>query len=93
MRTPSRSFMVQTNYDRTGPPPKSDDRRSPAIDCMEHQLGGPHGYTFRGLYNVLSATPNLNMLTSYTALMSARGGRMEAYRQECRGWPLRCPLV
>ena len=90
-RTPPRAFLVQTNYDRLGPPPKFDNRRDPAIDCMEHHLGGPSGYSFEGLYNVLSARPNLNMLTTYTTLMHPRTGSLEAYRQACVGW--QCPLV
>ena len=58
---------------------------------MEHRLGGPRGYNFEGLYNVLSATPNLNRLTVYTSLFHAASGQLEAYRQLCEGW--RCPLV
>ena len=50
-----------------------DDRRSPAYDCMRTRLGGPSGYNASGLYNVLSATPNLNRLTVFTTLACRHG--------------------
>ena len=40
--------------------------------------------------DVLSATPNLNKLTSYTTLMHVATGKLEAYRQLCES--PRCPL-
>ena len=92
-RQPARSFLVQTNYDRTGPVPSFDDRRGPAIDCLEHRMGGPTGYNVSSLYSLLSTVPNLNKLTTYTAVMHAASGRLESYRQLCvdrKGWL--CPL-
>ena len=81
-------FLVETNYDRTGPAPPSDDRRDPAVLCLKELT--PAKYNFNGLYNVLEATPNLNRLTTFTALMHAKTGRYETYREFCVG--LRCPL-
>lgn len=92
-RKPARSFLVQTNYDRTGPAPSFDDRRDPAVDCLEHHMGGPSGYDFPGLYSLLSTVPNLNKLTTFTTLMHSSSGRFESYRQLCvdrKGWL--CPL-
>merc|ERR1712070_1360661 len=82
-------FLVETNYDRTGPAPSSDDRRDPAMLCMKDLT--PSKYDFNGLYNVLNAVPNLNRLTVFTTLMDAKKGRYEAYREYCVG--LKCPLV
>lgn len=82
-------FLVETNYDRTGPAPSGDDRRDPAIKCLDELT--PKGYDFKGVYNVLSAIPNLNRLTLFTSLMHAKEGTFEAYRQYCQG--LHCPLV
>ena len=82
-------FLVETNYDRTGPAPSGDDRRDPAIKCLDELT--PKGYDFNGVYNVLAAIPNLNRLTLFTTLMHAKEGAFEAYRQYCQG--LHCPLV
>jgi len=81
-------FLLQTNYDRTGPAPPFDDRRDPGVLCME-QLGQA-GTNFNGLFNVLSAMPNLNRLTTFSTLMHTETADFEAYRQQC-DHPL-CPL-
>jgi acid ceramidase len=38
---------------------------------------------FPGLFNVLSGKPNLNMLTTYTALMHTATGEMQSFTQDC----------
>ena len=81
-------FLLQTNYDRTGPAPKFDDRRDPGVQCMREL--GRAGTNFNGLFNVLSAMPNLNRLTTFSTLMHTETGDFEAYRQQC-DHPL-CPL-
>ena len=91
-RSPPRPFLVETNYDHWEDPPPYDDRRDPAVDCLQSRLGGPAGYNFSGLYNVLSSVPNLNWLTAFTTLMHARSGELETYRQVCDDWK-RCPPV
>ena len=86
-------FRLETNYDHWGKVLPIDDRRTPAYDCMRTRLGGSSGYNATGLYNVLSATPNLNKLTVFTTLMHAEAGRFEAYRQFCEDSATRrCPL-
>jgi len=81
-------FLLQTNYDQgTGPGSKDykkapffDDRRDPGDMCM-NELGGNIDLT--GLYNVLSAQPNLNQLTTFTALMDVAAGTYESFLQYC----------
>ena len=86
-------FVLETNYDHWGKVLPIDDRRTPAYDCIRTRLGGSSGYNATGLYNVLSATPNLNKLTVFTTLMHAEAGRFEAYRQFCEDSATRrCPL-
>ena len=84
-------FLLETNYDHQKKPSPIDDRRDAANDCMRTRLGGPSGYNFTGLYNVLQATPSNNHLTTFTTLMHAKTGRIEAYRQLCDDL-LKCPL-
>lgn len=81
-------FLLETNYDHTGPAPKFDNRRDPARACM-HELDSAE-YDFASLYNVLNAKPNLNHLTVFSTLMHAKAGRYEAYREFCVGTD--CPL-
>lgn len=60
---------------------------------MRTRLGGPSGFNISALYNVLSATPNLNKLTTFTTLMHSKSGRFEAYRQFCvDSASHKCPL-
>lgn len=81
---PNWSTVVETNYDHWKAAPVFDDRRLPAMACMK-QLG-QDGVSFKGLYNVLSGQPNLNMLTTYTTLMDIETGHVEAYIRDCK-WP------
>merc|ERR1711907_65388 len=85
-------FLVQTNYDGDAddshPPSGFDNRRDPAKLCMKSL--GPEGTDFKGLYNLLSSTPNLNKLTTYTTLMIPKTGELESYHQHCTGFD--CPL-
>mmetsp|Transcript_3544 Transcript_3544/g.5640 ORF Transcript_3544/g.5640 Transcript_3544/m.5640 type:complete len:403 (+) Transcript_3544:50-1258(+) len=77
-------FVLETNYDNWKPAPFFDDRRNPAKECLNQLTPkGINGFT--GLYNVLSAKPNLNKLTTYTTLMNVKTGAFEAYRQHCEG--------
>ena len=86
-------FLLETNYDHWSAVSPIDDRRSPAYDCLRKRLGGPPGYNATGLFNVLSAVPNLNKLTVFTTLMQSDEGRFEAYRQFCvSSAKRRCPL-
>jgi len=80
-------YVLETNYDWWVKPPFFDDRRYPAEDCLARI--GSAGVSFEGLFNVLSARPNLNMLTTYTTLMHVETGSFEAYKQRCE---MPCPL-
>mmetsp|Transcript_61649 Transcript_61649/g.137623 ORF Transcript_61649/g.137623 Transcript_61649/m.137623 type:complete len:411 (+) Transcript_61649:4-1236(+) len=73
--------LVQTNWD-FGKDPFFDNRRSPAEHCLTERFNT--NITFPGLFSVLSARPNRNRLTTYTALMSAETGDLEAYLQFCK---------
>jgi acid ceramidase len=81
-------YVLETNYDWWVQPPFFDDRRFPAEDCLNDRVKST-GVSFESLFNVLSARPNLNLLTTYTALMQVSTGRMESYKQACE-WP--CPM-
>jgi acid ceramidase len=83
-------FLVETNYDHWKSPPKFDNRRDPCVDCLNQRVAAGGFSGFSDLYNVLSAKPNLNRLTTYTTLMHSKTGDLEAYRQHCKG--LNCPL-
>jgi acid ceramidase len=74
-------YLLETNYRHWKNPPFYDDRRNPGMQCMNEMGAG--NLDFPGLFNVLSTRPNLNMLTTYTTLMSAAEGRLEAYTQRC----------
>ncbi|XP_021963900.1 acid ceramidase isoform X2 [Folsomia candida] len=80
-------YLVQTNYDHWKEPPFWDDRRKPAITCMDKF--GPKEVGFSSLYNVLSTRPVFNKLTTYTALMQVATGEMEIYIKDCHSpcWP------
>jgi len=82
-----RWYLLETNYDRWGKPLFLDDRRTPAMKCMNETTQKSIG--FKGLYNVLSTKPVLNKLTVYTALMQANEGTLESYIQFCPDpcWP------
>ena len=78
-------YVLETNYDNWVNPPFFDNRRDPAEACLDEL--GPKGVAFAGLYNTLSAQPNLNLLTTYTTLMHVATGRFEAYLQRCDTHP------
>lgn len=78
-------YVLETNYDHWIKPPFFDDRRTPAETCLA-QIGQPD-VSFATLYNLLSAQPNLNLLTTYTTLMNVAEGRFEAYHQRCTAHP------
>ncbi|KAJ9601055.1 hypothetical protein L9F63_000790, partial [Diploptera punctata] len=85
-------YLVQTNYDHWENPPFFDDRRTPAIICME-EFGQEK--PFSTLNKVLSTRPVLNKLTTYTALMDVNEGSIEAWLRECTDpcWPWEVDLT
>jgi len=87
LTTSHRWYLVETNYDRWTKPMFFDDRRTPAMKCMNETT--QKSVDFKGLFNVLSTKPVLNKLTVYTALMQATDDRYESYVQFCQDpcWP------
>ena len=83
-------YLAQTNYDRTGPPPAFDDRRYPVQNCLDD--GGQASVTKAGLFQIMSANPTRNALTTFTTLMSAGLGVFEAYTQRCDPSPHCAPF-
>lgn len=65
----SRWYLVETNYDHWEAPPKSDNRRDPAIGAMNEMTQA--GVGMPGLFQVFSTPPVLNDDTTYTVVMSA----------------------
>lgn len=79
-------FLVQTNFDQWKKPPFYDDRRTPAIFCLDKEGNKD---VPQALQNVLSTRPVLNKLTTYTAIMSAEKNMFEVWIQSCPDpcWP------
>ncbi|KAG7166271.1 Acid ceramidase-like 2 [Homarus americanus] len=80
-------FLVETNYDQWKTPPFFDDRRTPAVHCLNK--GGQKNASPKLLYNVLSTRPVLNKLTTYTSLMDVNRGTLGAWLRKCEDpcWP------
>ena len=51
-------YLVETNYDHWSTPPFYDDRRTPAIHCLDKV--GRQNVTIPAIFNVLSTRPVLN---------------------------------
>lgn len=81
-------YVLETNYDHWKQPPKHDDRRYPAEDCM-NEIGSSN-IDLETLYNVLNGIPNRNRGTVYTALMDCKEGHLESYLQYC--YESDCPI-
>jgi hypothetical protein len=82
-------YVLETNYDHWDPAPIVDDRRTAALDCMDHVVTA-QGVSKESIYNVLHASPNRNRLTTYTALMDCAEGTLEASLQYC--WEDSCTV-
>jgi len=84
--TESKWYILETNYDHWKKPFFLDDRRTPAMNCLNTLKQNNFG--FPNLYNVLHSRPIRNKLTTYTALMKVTG-EMETYLQSCPDpcWP------
>lgn len=59
---PNSWYLVQTNYDHWKPPPPLDNRRVPAVTCLE--LFGQENAVLT-LYNVMSTVPVLNKVRCF----------------------------
>ncbi|XP_069487659.1 acid ceramidase [Ambystoma mexicanum] len=76
-----RWYVLETNYDRWKAPLFIDDRRTPAMKCMNRTT--QENISLKTMYDVLTTKPVLNKLTTYTALMSVSDGTLEAYLRNC----------
>ncbi|KAJ1101307.1 hypothetical protein NDU88_006377 [Pleurodeles waltl] len=68
-------------YDHWKAPFIIDDRRTPAMKCMNRTT--QENISFKTVYDVLSTKPVLNKLTTYTTMMSVSEGKLEAYLRDC----------
>eukprot|EP01064_Diplonema_japonicum_P019772 TRINITY_DN285_c0_g2_i1.p1 TRINITY_DN285_c0_g2~~TRINITY_DN285_c0_g2_i1.p1 ORF type:complete len:440 (+),score=166.80 TRINITY_DN285_c0_g2_i1:67-1320(+) len=78
-------FVLETNYDHWKKPPIFDNRRDSAVDCMNNTIGQAKFNGFVSLYDVLSAGPNLNRLTTFTWLAHPATGEHNSYKRRCTG--------
>uniref|UniRef100_A0A8C5LQ97 Acid ceramidase n=1 Tax=Leptobrachium leishanense TaxID=445787 RepID=A0A8C5LQ97_9ANUR len=69
-------YLVETNYDHWKAPLPIDDRRTPAMKCMN--ASGQKVNCFMTLLPFVSL-----QLTTYTALMSVSDGKFESYLRTC----------
>ncbi|XP_074848979.1 acid ceramidase [Carettochelys insculpta] len=76
-------YVVETNYDRWKAPLVLDDRRTPAMKCLNQTK--QENISLPAIYDVLSTKPILNKLTVCTTLMEVSEGRSESYLRECVG--------
>uniref|UniRef100_A0A665TIF4 Acid ceramidase n=1 Tax=Echeneis naucrates TaxID=173247 RepID=A0A665TIF4_ECHNA len=76
-----RWFVLETNYDHWEEPLFLDDRRTPAMKCMNQTT--QKGISLKTMYDVLSTKPVLNKLTTYTTLMQVSEGKLESYIRDC----------
>ena len=86
-RRASGSLPARRNYDRDGPPPAFDDRRYPIVDCLDNHASGAPSVSRGMLFEIMSANPTRNALTTFTMLMSPSNGTFEVYKQKCDPGP------
>ncbi|XP_072920658.1 acid ceramidase isoform X2 [Hemitrygon akajei] len=76
-----RWYVLETNYDHWKEPLFLDDRRTPAMKCMNQTAQAK--ISLETIYDVLSTKPVLNKLTTYTTLMDVSAGTLESYQRNC----------
>ncbi|XP_077092187.1 N-acylsphingosine amidohydrolase (acid ceramidase) 1a isoform X3 [Siphateles boraxobius] len=76
-----RWYVLETNYDHWEKPMILDDRRTPAMKCMNQTTQA--NISLSSIYDVLSTKPVLNKLTTYTSLMEVSTGTLESYIRDC----------
>ncbi|KAM9314521.1 acid ceramidase [Pholidichthys leucotaenia] len=76
-----RWYVLETNYDHWDDPFFLDDRRTPAMKCMNETTQA--NISLKTIYDVLSTKPVLNKLTTYTTLMQVSEGKLESYIRDC----------
>jgi N-acylethanolamine-hydrolysing acid amidase len=73
---PERYFLVETNYDHWEPVPRDDPRRTVANALMNASTPATVGLPY--INSVLTTIPVFNPETTYTALMCAGNGTLDA---------------
>ncbi|KAI4894481.1 hypothetical protein NFI96_029398 [Prochilodus magdalenae] len=76
-----RWYVLETNYDHWKAPLFLDDRRTPAMKCMNNTTQS--NISLKTVYDVLSTKPVLNKLTTYTTLMEVSNGKLESFIRDC----------
>ncbi|XP_066515106.1 acid ceramidase [Hoplias malabaricus] len=76
-----RWYVLETNYDHWKEPLFLDDRRTPAMKCMNQITQS--NISLKTVYDVLSTKPVLNKLTTYTTLMEVSKGKLESFIRDC----------
>uniref|UniRef100_A0A4W4H394 Acid ceramidase n=1 Tax=Electrophorus electricus TaxID=8005 RepID=A0A4W4H394_ELEEL len=76
-----RWYVLETNYDHWDEPFFLDDRRTPAMKCINKTTQA--NISLQTIYDVLSTKPVLNKLTTYTSLMEVSTGKLESYVRAC----------
>ncbi|XP_053475546.1 acid ceramidase [Ictalurus furcatus] len=76
-----RWYVLETNYDHWKAPLFLDDRRTPAMKCMNKTTQA--NISVKTVYDVLSTKPVLNKLTTYTTLMEVSKGTLESFIRDC----------
>uniref|UniRef100_A0A667WM00 Acid ceramidase n=1 Tax=Myripristis murdjan TaxID=586833 RepID=A0A667WM00_9TELE len=76
-----RWYVLETNYDHWKEPLFLDDRRTPAMKCMNQTT--QTNISLKTMYDMLSTKPVLNKLTTYTTLMEVSKGTLESYIRDC----------
>ncbi|XP_042325602.1 LOW QUALITY PROTEIN: acid ceramidase [Sceloporus undulatus] len=74
-------YLVETNYDRWKDPFVLDNRRDPAMKCLNQTM--QENISLSTIYNVLSTKPVLNKLTVSTTLLEVSDGHVETYLRGC----------
>nr|XP_046165519.1 acid ceramidase-like [Oncorhynchus gorbuscha] len=76
-----RWYVLETNYDHWKEPLFLDNRRTPAMKCMNQTTQA--NISLKTVYDMLSTKPVLNKLTTYTTLMEVNKGKLESYIRDC----------
>ncbi|XP_078253837.1 acid ceramidase [Rhinoraja longicauda] len=76
-----RWYVLETNYDHWKEPLFLDNRRIPAMKCMNQTTQAR--ISVETIYDVLSTKPVLNKLTTYTTLMDVSAGTFESFLRNC----------
>ena len=79
-------YVLETNYDRSAPPPGYDDRRFPAENCFEKVIT-QKGVNVRSMETLLSTNPTRNALTTFSTVMEPATGYFVAFQQNCAPGP------